>query len=34
MKHADVTSSIYIDFKKENNKDNHKFEIGDHVKIS
>ena len=34
MKPAEVNSSIYIDFNKENIKGNPKFEVGDHVKIS
>ena len=34
MKPPDVNSVIYIGFTKENNKDNPKFEIGDHVRIS
>ena len=34
MKPADVKASTYIDFKKENNKEDHKFEVGDHVRIS
>ena len=34
MKPADVNSSTYINFTIENNKDKHKFEVGDHVKIS
>ena len=34
MKPADVKSSIYIDFNKENNKEGPKFKFGDHVRIS
>ena len=34
MKPVDVKSSIYIDFNKENNKEAHKFKVGDNVKIS
>ena len=34
MKPADVNSSTYINFTIENNKDKHKFEVGDHVRIS
>ena len=34
MKPPDVKSVIYIGFTKGNNKDNPKFEIGDHVRIS
>ena len=34
MKTADVNSSIYIDFNKENNKENSKFEVRDHARIS
>ena len=34
MKTADVNSSIYIDFNKENNKENPKFEVRDHARIS
>ena len=33
MKPVDVKSSTYIDFNKENNKEDLKFEIGDHVRI-
>ena len=33
MKPADVKASTYIDFKKENNKGDPKFEVGDHVRI-
>ena len=33
MKPADVRSITHINFNKDNNKENHKFEIGDHVKI-
>ena len=34
MKPADVKSSAYIDFNKENNREDPKFEVGDHVRIS
>ena len=34
MKSVDVKSSTYIDFNKENNKKDPKFEVGDHVKLS
>ena len=34
MKPADVNDNTYIDFKKETNDKNPKFEVGDHVKIS
>ena len=34
MKPIDVTSSTYIDFNKENNKEDPKFEVGDYVRIS
>ena len=34
MKPADVNSSTCIDFNKENNKKDPKFEVGDHVRIS
>ena len=34
MKLTDVKSATYIDFHKENNKKDPKFEIGDHVRIS
>ena len=33
MKPADVKSITYIDFKKENNKEDPKFKIGNHVRI-
>ena len=33
MKPADVRSITHINFNKDNNKENHKVEIGDHVKI-
>ena len=33
IKHVDVTSSTSIEFHKENNKEDTKFEVGDHVKI-
>ena len=34
MKPVNVTSSTHIDFNKENNKEDSKFEVGDHVRIS
>ena len=34
MKSVDVKSSTYIDCNKENNKEDPKFKVGDHVKIS
>ena len=34
MKPVDVESSRYIDFNKENNKEDPKFKVGDHVRIS
>ena len=34
MKPADVKDNTYIDFKKEVNDKNTKFEVGDHVRIS
>ena len=34
MKSVDVTSSTYIDFNKENNKEGPKFKVDDHVRIS
>ena len=34
MKPVDVKSSTYIDFDKENNKEDPKFEVDDHVRIS
>ena len=34
MKHVDTKSKTYIDFNMKNNKDNPKFEVGDHVRIS
>ena len=34
MKPIDVKSSTYIDFNRENNNEDHKFEVGDHVRIS
>ena len=34
MKPVDVKSSIYIDFKEENDKEGPKLKVGDHVKIS
>ena len=33
MKPVDVKSSTYIDFNKENNKEDPKFELRDHVRI-
>ena len=34
MKHADVKSSTFMDFNKENNKEDPKFEVGDYVTVS
>ena len=34
MKPVNLKSSTYIEFKKENNKEDPKFEIGDHVRTS
>ena len=34
MKPADVKSSTYIEFNKENNKEGPKFKVGDHVRTS
>ena len=34
MKPVDVKPSIYFDFKKENNKEDPKFKVGNHVRIS
>ena len=34
MKPVDVKDNTYIDFKKEVNDKNHKFKVGDHVRIS
>ena len=34
MKPVDVKSSTYIDFDKKNNKEDPKFIVGDHVRIS
>ena len=34
MNPVDVNPSMYIDFNKENNKEGHIFEVGDHVRIS
>ena len=34
MKPVDVKSSTYIDFNKEKNKEDPKFEVGNHVRIS
>ena len=34
MKPVDVKPSIYIDFNKENNKEDPKFKIGDHLRTS
>ena len=33
MKPADVNSSTYFDFGLENNKEDPKFEVGDHIRI-
>ena len=33
MKSADVKSNTYIEFNKENNKEDPKCEVGDHVRI-
>ena len=33
IKPVDVKSSTYIDFNKENYKEDHKFKVGDHVRI-
>ena len=33
MKPADVKSSTYFDFNKENDKEEPKFEVGDHVRV-
>ena len=33
MKPVDVKSSTYNDFNKENNKEDHKFKNGDHVRV-
>ena len=33
MKATDVKSSTYIDFNKENNKEDPTFEVGDHIRI-
>ena len=33
MKRVNVKSSTYINFNKENNKEDPKFEVGDHVRI-
>ena len=34
MKPVDVKSNTYIDFNKENNEEDLKFEVGNHVRIS
>ena len=34
MKPIDLKSNAYIDFNKENNEEDPKFEVGDHVRIS
>ena len=34
MKPVDLKANIYFDFNKENNKEDPKFEVGDHVRIS
>ena len=34
MKPIDLKSNTYIDFNKENNEEDPKFEVGDHVRIS
>ena len=34
MKLVDVKSNTHIDFNKENNKEDPKFEVGDHIGIS
>ena len=34
MKSIDVNPSTYIDLSKENNKEDHKFKVDDHVRIS
>ena len=34
MKSVDVKSSTYIDFDKKNNKEDPKFKVGTHVRIS
>ena len=34
MKSVDVKSSTYIDFDKKNNKEDPKFKVGSHVRIS
>ena len=34
MKNVDVKSNTYIDFSKENNDEDPKFEVGDHLRIS
>ena len=33
MKPVDLISSTYIDFNQENNKEDHKFKVGDHIRI-
>ena len=34
MKPVDLKANMYFDFNKENNKEDRKFEVGDHVRIS
>ena len=34
MKPVDLNPSTYFDFYKENNKEDPKFELGDHIRIS
>ena len=34
MKPADIKWSTYVDFDKENNNEDPKFKVGDHIKIS
>ena len=34
MTPVDVKSSMYVDFNKKNNKENPKFKVGDHVRMS
>ena len=34
IKHTNANSSTYIDFNRESNKEDPKFEVGDHVRIS
>ena len=33
MKSIDVKPNTYIDFNRKNNKEDHKFYVGDHVRI-